>query len=218
MNVFLNPISFSEPQRITLFERFFQLGNSYRIHRAMCEVRQMKIEDLMLTYRLQASGRAMAKFSTIRELRVWTNCEAGRALQDRHALRKTRKWMRVRLEETLAVLSPQRELIRLLEYITTTHKGADASPAEIYARLEDGKLRAETRRRIIEKRAEEDEEDTAPELQEPLQEPLPVQRLLEASISKDPDNFITTLVPAGDLGVQVDPAIAETWEREWTPD
>ncbi len=212
MNVLLHPITFSEPQEIPLFKGYRQLRASYRIYRSMCAVRQAEIDGLLITYRMQASGRPMAKFGIVQSLRRWIDQEAERALEDRSALRRTPGWMRTRLEEIHAVRFAQKELIQVLDYLTTPN-GRDVSPVQAYARLEVGQMQAAFMERVRD-RLEEDEEDIALE----LQEPSPVPRLLEASISKDPDNFITTLIPAGDLGVQIDPAIAETWERKWTSD
>jgi len=231
MHGFVMPIGFPEPHEIIFFGRYRQLKDSYWIRRAMCEVRQLEIDGLIITYRMQASGRHMAKFDAVQNLRGWLSRETGRALEDRILLRRTSKWMRARLEEILRLTPTQDELIKLLRYLTTSI-GVNGSPTEIYARLEDGKLWAETRRRIAERLRQEEEiaerlSQQEAEIAERLQEeeykediapvPLAVQRLLEASVSS-PDNFITKLIPAGDLGVQIDPSIAEEWQREWVPD
>lgn len=214
MHLLMYPISYEEPEGISLFERFFQLGESYRIHRAMCEARQMRIDDLLLLFRLQVLGRPMAKYDTVQNLRLRTSRETGYALKDRRFFRRTRKWMRARLEELHAVRPVQQSLIGTLEYLTTPN-GAGASPAVVYARLEAGKWKAEIFRTIAErkKQAAEDEENITPELPAPVEPQMP----LEASISRDPDNFIKALVPVGDQGVQTDPSIAEQWNRKWTP-
>jgi hypothetical protein len=190
---------------------YLTLRKSYKASRALCQTKQAKIDELLVTYRLQSLGRALPKIAEINQRRAWVNREVGWALEEGRlgSLATPRTIMR-RNDDLHAVGLAQTALIYLLIKLTTPN-GNGQSPTQAYANMETGKSDRSFRTRRDRLAAAE----TASKFQE---EAARIAGLVETrqayrGWNVDPNRRTTHRVEVGDLGTEVDPTNVETWER-----